>query len=90
MIFQPLSPREKQILLLTMYGFNSAQVADALFISHNTVSNHLATLQRKLHTRSRLHTVIMAIALGYIKPPQLKELNEVTIPLSVLKKEASK
>jgi DNA-binding CsgD family transcriptional regulator len=77
MTSEPLSPREKQILILTMYGFKAADVAQQLFISKNTVSNHLATLQRKLHTKSRLHTVIMAIALGYITPPQLKELEEI-------------
>jgi DNA-binding CsgD family transcriptional regulator len=77
MSFQPISPREKQILILTMYGFKAADVAQQLFLSKNTVSNHLATLQRKLHTKSRLHTVIMAIALGYITPPQLKELEDI-------------
>jgi DNA-binding CsgD family transcriptional regulator len=60
-----------------MYGFKAADIAQQLFISKHTVSNHLAILQKKLHTNSRLHTVIMAIALGYITPPNLTELEQV-------------
>lgn len=75
-----ISPTEKRILTLSMYGFNSTEVARQLSLSPFTVRNHLSACARKLHTRSKLHTVMMALALGYLQPPLLPQMTAVAKP----------
>jgi DNA-binding CsgD family transcriptional regulator len=54
--FQPinreLTPREKDVLKLKASGLSSARIGRALFISEQTVKNHLINVYRKLN----LHT----------------------------------
>jgi DNA-binding CsgD family transcriptional regulator len=46
--FGSLTKREKEILKLVVKGYSSKQIADALFISHHTVTTHRKNIGRKI------------------------------------------
>jgi two-component system, NarL family, nitrate/nitrite response regulator NarL len=56
-----LTRREKEILLLLSEGISNKQIADQLFISENTVKNHLKNLLEKLELDNRVQLAIYAI-----------------------------
>lgn len=56
-----LTRREKEILLLISEGISNKQIADQLFISENTVKNHLKNLLEKLELENRVQLAIYAI-----------------------------
>jgi len=62
----PLSPREEEILQLLADGRTPSEVAKELFISRNTVRNHLASIYEKLDVGDRTHAVVRALRLGFI------------------------
>lgn len=53
-----LTEREREILDLLAKGFLYKEIADKLFISHDTVHNHLRRIYEKLHVRSRTEAVV--------------------------------
>ncbi len=57
----PLSPREKEILQRLIDGYNYKRIAEELFISPNTVRNHMANIYEKLHVRSKVEAVKIGI-----------------------------
>lgn len=57
----PLSPREKEILQRLIDGYNYKRIAEELFISPNTVRNHMANIYEKLHVRSKVDAVKIGI-----------------------------
>ncbi len=57
----PLSDQERQILRLFADGKNSADIADELDISLQTLRNHLHHINQKLRTHNRLEAVMNAI-----------------------------
>ncbi len=56
-----LSPREREILGLLVDGLTIRKIADELAISHHTIDNHLRSVYRKLHVRSRSKAVVKAV-----------------------------
>jgi two-component system, NarL family, nitrate/nitrite response regulator NarL len=56
-----LTRREKEILLLISEGISNKQIADQLYISENTVKNHLKNLLEKLELENRVQLAIYAI-----------------------------
>lgn len=54
----PLSKREGEILQLASEGLTNAQIADALFLSGNTLKSHLRSAYHKLGVHSRTQAVI--------------------------------
>ncbi|MFC1945403.1 LuxR C-terminal-related transcriptional regulator, partial [Chloroflexota bacterium] len=48
-----LSPREQEVLQLVARGDTNKQIADALWISENTVKTHLRNIMDKLHLVNR-------------------------------------
>jgi DNA-binding NarL/FixJ family response regulator len=56
-----LSPRERQILARLVDGLTMAQIAEELAISYHTIDNHVRSVYRKLHVRSRSKAVVKAI-----------------------------
>ena len=52
-MIEPLSKRELQVLRLVAVGLSNPEVADALYISVNTVKTHLQRIYGKLGTSSR-------------------------------------
>ena len=57
---EPLTNREKEILLLITYGMTNDQIALKLFISTQTVHNHIKNIYEKLQVHSRAQVVAKA------------------------------
>ena len=66
-----LSRRELEVLQLLAEGRSTAEVAEELILSVNTVRNHITHLMAKLGVRSRLEAVNAAVRRGLIRfdPP---------------------
>jgi len=56
-----LTAREKEILSALVHGHDNREIADRLFISYETVRNHLKHIYEKLHVNSRTQAVSKAI-----------------------------
>jgi DNA-binding NarL/FixJ family response regulator len=56
-----LTDRELQVLRLVAKGKNNRDIAKDLFISENTVKNHIRNILEKLHLHSRMEAVIYAV-----------------------------
>jgi DNA-binding NarL/FixJ family response regulator len=63
----PPSAREAEILQLVALGMNNKEIADKLFISRNTVRNHVISLLDKLGTRDRTEATAVAIKRGLVR-----------------------
>lgn len=57
----PLSDRETEVLQKLCNGDNYKTIADAIFISGNTVRAHIKNIYKKLHVNSRAEAVSKAI-----------------------------
>ena len=55
-----LSPREREVLALVAEGRSNKAIAEALFVSPNTVKTHVAALLNKLHADSRVQLATIA------------------------------
>lgn len=67
-IIEDLTSMEKQILYLISRGKKRKCVADELYMSERTLSNHLQHIFEKLAVSSTLEAITKAIQLGYITP----------------------
>ncbi len=56
-----LTPREMEVLTHVAQGMNNREIAKALFISENTVKNHVRNILEKLHLHSRMEAVVYAV-----------------------------
>jgi DNA-binding NarL/FixJ family response regulator len=56
-----LSEREKEIVQLITHGLRNKEIAGKLFISEQTVKNHLHTIFDKLGVSDRLELALYAI-----------------------------
>jgi DNA-binding NarL/FixJ family response regulator len=56
-----LTERELQVLKLVARGLNNKDIGDSLFISENTVKNHVRNILEKLHLHSRMEAVVYAV-----------------------------
>ncbi len=56
-----LTPTEFQVLKLIGKGKSNDEIAEALFISKNTVRSHIKSIYAKLNTHSRLQLALYAI-----------------------------
>ena len=61
-----LSSREKEVLNLLGEGSNYQEIANALFISVDTVRHHIRNIYKKLHVHSQSEAVAKAIRRGLI------------------------
>jgi DNA-binding NarL/FixJ family response regulator len=64
-----LTAREHEILQLIAQGLTNSAIAKELFISVNTVRNHVQSLLTKLEAHSKLEALSIAIRDGLIEPP---------------------
>ena len=56
-----LTSRELEVLKLVAKGMSNREIADDLYISENTVKNHVRNILEKLHLHSRMEAVIYAV-----------------------------
>jgi two-component system NarL family response regulator len=56
-----LTSRELEVLKLVAKGMSNREIAEELFISENTVKNHVRNILEKLHLHSRMEAVIYAV-----------------------------
>jgi DNA-binding NarL/FixJ family response regulator len=61
-----LSPREREVLALVAEGRSNKAIAEALFVSPNTVKTHVASLLTKLRADTRAQ--LAAIAVRQLEP----------------------
>jgi DNA-binding NarL/FixJ family response regulator len=66
--FDPLTPRELEILKLIAEAHTSKEMAEMLFISVKTVERHRANILEKLGMRDRVELTRYAIRRGLIEP----------------------
>ena len=57
---EPLSPREKEVLIELCNGKSYKKVAESLFISQDTVRTHIRNIYRKLEVNSKAQAVAKA------------------------------
>ena len=57
----PLSAREKQVVELISQGFRNKEIAERMFISEQTVKNHLHNIFDKLGVSDRLELALYAL-----------------------------
>lgn len=65
-----LTTRELEVLKLVARGMSNREVADQLFISENTVKNHVRNILEKLHLHSRMEAVMYAVRQRLLDPHQ--------------------
>ena len=56
-----LTERELEVLKLVAQGMSNREIAGELFISENTVKNHVRNVLEKLHLHSRMEAVVYAV-----------------------------
>jgi two-component system, NarL family, response regulator len=61
-----LTAREREVLTLLARGYTGEEVARQLQVSGETVRAHVRNSVTKLHARTRLHAVVLALKRGEI------------------------
>jgi two-component system, NarL family, response regulator LiaR len=61
-----LTPREAEILTLIARAFSNQEIAEALYLSVNSVKTHIRTAYRKIGVRRRPQAVVWAIERGFV------------------------
>jgi two-component system NarL family response regulator len=65
-----LTERELEVLRLVAKGLNNREVAKELFISENTVKNHVRNILEKLQLHTRMEAAMYAVRQNIIDPRQ--------------------
>ena len=60
-----LSPRELEVLDCLVMGHSNKEIGDALFITEQTVKNHMTSVLRKLQVDDRVAALRYAVAKGW-------------------------
>jgi DNA-binding CsgD family transcriptional regulator len=63
-----LTNRERQVLHMIAKELSTADIADTLKVTHNTVNKHLTNARSKLGVRNTFAAVLQAWKLGLISP----------------------
>lgn len=66
-VYDTLTPREKEVLILIAEGLSNPEIAERLVISVKTVDRHRENIMRKLNLHSRIDLVKYAIKVGLIE-----------------------
>ena len=63
----PLSVREIEVLDCVSQGLSNKEIADALYITEQTVKNHMTAVLRKLEVTDRVQAVLFAVKHGWVE-----------------------
>jgi RNA polymerase sigma factor (sigma-70 family) len=63
---EPLTEREQQVLKLVSEGMSNQEIAEALYLSENTVKKHIRNILQKLHLNNRVQAAVFAAREGMI------------------------
>ncbi len=63
----PLSVREIEVLDCVAQGLSNKEIADALYITEQTVKNHMTSVLRKLEVTDRVQAVLFAVKHGWVE-----------------------
>ncbi|MDQ3248200.1 MAG: response regulator transcription factor [Chloroflexota bacterium] len=66
-MYQPLSPREMEILIFITQGASNKEIAYALGISRQTVKNHMSSVLRKIGVEDRTQAAVLALRRGWVR-----------------------
>ena len=64
-----LTQRELQVLRLVAKGQSNREIAEGLFISENTVKNHIRNMLEKLQMKSRMEAAMYAVRTNLLDDP---------------------
>lgn len=67
---QPLTERERDVLVLLVRGHTNREIAEVLVISEGTAKNHVANILAKLGAEDRAAAAGRARELGIVPDPQ--------------------
>jgi DNA-binding NarL/FixJ family response regulator len=62
-----LTKREKEILMHVIKGYTNREIAISLYISENTVKNHLRNIMEKLQMNNRVQAATYALQEGWLQ-----------------------
>jgi DNA-binding NarL/FixJ family response regulator len=67
----PLSTRELAVLDCVAHGFSNKEIAEELYVSEQTVKNHMTSVLRKLNATDRVGAILHAVRQGWMEvaPP---------------------
>jgi PAS domain S-box-containing protein len=64
----PLTVREQEVVRLLAMGLTSREIADQMFVSHETVRTHVRNAMAKVEARTRAQLVAIALAGRVLTP----------------------
>jgi NarL family two-component system response regulator LiaR len=62
----PLTERERQVLVLLARGLSNQAIADELVLGESTVRSHVSSILSKLHVASRMQAALYALREGLV------------------------
>jgi DNA-binding NarL/FixJ family response regulator len=68
-----LSRRESEVLQLVLQGLSNQEIAEAMFLSINSVKSYIRSAYRKIEVNSRSQAVIWGMNHGFASPQQEPE-----------------
>ena len=63
----PLSTRELEVLDCVAQGLSNKEIAQELYVTEQTIKNHMTSVLRKLHVNDRVQAVLYAVKHGWIE-----------------------
>jgi DNA-binding NarL/FixJ family response regulator len=63
-LLEPLSEREREVLILIAQGLSNRDIAEKLVLSEGTIKNHVSNILNKLQAENRTHAVDIARRYG--------------------------
>ncbi len=68
---EPVSVREREVLLLAARGLSGKDIATQLFISERTVQTHLASIYDKLGAKNKTEAMLLSLKYGIVTLEEL-------------------